>query len=224
MKRILYNTADELIEDGVELLANALTADYQDPALVMVTGGRTPWPVYDVIRERKPEVSPFLHMALSDERFVPLDDPASNAGQLMPLLNACKISGKRALLPRLDFSFARAAFDLDSQFAAFFEHDGTFPLAILGLGSDGHVAGLFSADQIAAGLTSWAQGVDRPDGREGISASARCLLRADHIVFWVVGPDKADAVERLFNAPDTIPAGMIFKAHHNVEVWWANAP
>jgi 6-phosphogluconolactonase len=223
MKRILYNAVDELIEDGVELLGGALTSDDEAPSLVMVTGGRTPRPVYEVLRQRAPSVSEKLHVTLSDERFVSRDDPASNTRQLMPLMDACGISGERAILPRMDYSFARCAFEWDSRLDTFFQAGGSFPLAVLGLGADGHVAGLFSADQIAQGLTGWAQGVDRPDGREGITATARCLLRAERVVFWVVGPDKADAVERLFNAPHSIPAGMIFSPHDNVEVWWADS-
>jgi 6-phosphogluconolactonase len=86
----------------------------------------------------------------------------------------------------------------------------TFALVLLGLGADGHTASLFPHDPALEEEERLAVAVLRPDVAR-VTLTPPPLRAARHVVFLVVGEDKADAVRRAFGAPPdpATPASLI---------------
>jgi 6-phosphogluconolactonase/glucosamine-6-phosphate isomerase/deaminase len=91
--------------------------------------------------------------------------------------------------------------------AVFANEPIAFDLAILGLGEDGHVASLFPGDpalDVTDRLAVHVQGADH----SRITLTLPALSAARHVVFFVLGDAKADAVASLLSGVD-IPAARI---------------
>jgi 6-phosphogluconolactonase len=88
--------------------------------------------------------------------------------------------------------------------------DVTLDLVLLGLGLDGHTASLFPNGQALGEEERLAIAVERPDVAR-VTLTPPPLRAAGHVVFLVVGEDKADAVRRAFGEPPdaATPASLI---------------
>lgn len=210
-----------LLADAGELLRGALQAPSDGPFAVMVTGGTTPLELYRRLAAQPFPVHPLAHVAVSDERVVPLAAPESNYGHLRGLLDALALPEACRLYVHPDAGLEAAAARYDAELAAFRAAGGRVTLALLGLGADGHVASLFRAADVAAGAGRCAIPVQRPAPPARVSVTADLLRQAERVVFLVQGAAKREAVERLLYAPATIPAGLVFASHPAVEVWWS---
>jgi 6-phosphogluconolactonase len=86
----------------------------------------------------------------------------------------------------------------------------TLDLALLGIGADGHTASLFPHHEALEEEERLAVAVERPDVAR-VTLTPPPLRAALHIVFLVLGEEKADAVRRAFGtAPDPgTPASLI---------------
>ena len=113
-----------------------------------------------------------------------------------------------------------AAADYDARLRGFFEQEeGALHLALLGLGEDGHTAGLFGGVRdVPEGR--YAVAVERPDGLEGVTVTPEVLRRARHVLFFVAGEGKREVVERLQSAPRSLAAGRAVEGHPSCEVWY----
>jgi 6-phosphogluconolactonase len=218
---IPFDTRKELETDALALLTTHFVLDAPGPFAVMLTGGRTPLDLYRRLAARPVSASANLHVMLTDERHVPVDSPESNYGNMRDMLAACRVPGARVLRVRTDFPLQGAASGYDAGLAHFFEHGGRLALACLGLGADGHVASLFSAEDVRHGAGRHAIAVRRPDGPARISVTRDVLHRAERLVFLVTGREKEEALDRLANDPKSIPAGLTLHDKDHVEVWFA---
>jgi len=129
-------------------LRGALERDGE--ALITLSGGRTPEPVYRRLGLAKLAWND-VTVTLADERFVPPDDPASNAGLLAQSL----FSGEAAKAQFVPLwteggGLEAAAQRADSALKALARpHDVT----VLGMGDDGHTASLFpGCPELSTGL------------------------------------------------------------------------
>ena len=209
------------MSDRVEVYAEAdfprAAADTIAPLLpaegsVVITGGGAARSVYPELARTRPDWSG-VDVFFSDERCVPPDDPDSNYRMAQRTL-------LDAVAPR---SVHRMEGEIDpSDAAAIYEQtvgERAFDLALLGLGEDAHVAGLFPE---SPGLleTAACVVVDRPDGLRGLSLTPPVLVSAATVVFVVTGPSKAEAVARAMTGDKDVmscPAAM-FREHGSV-VW-----
>ena len=211
--------AEDVLEAAVESeLRRALAFGGLAPHAVMLTGGKTPLGVYRRLECGPAAVIAGMHVIMSDERCVDQDSPQNNLRHLRGMLQANRIAAERViavdggLLPQAALNEFRAG--LESFIAA----GGVIPLALLGLGADGHLAGLFTREDVES--QDAAVMVQRADGLTGISAGASVLRLAKRVIFMVKGADKQNAVDRLLEDPQQIPAGMVYAGHSDVEIWY----
>jgi 6-phosphogluconolactonase len=202
-------------EEATRLVAERLAEQARAGGHVVLTGGRTPRPAYELAAELEPD---WRHVGLwwSDERCVPPDDERSNFGM-----------AKAALLDRLEreptaVHRMRGELGRDAgakEYEAQLTGVGTFDLVLLGLGPDGHIASLFPgfptldvSDRNAVGTEAGHEPlVDR------ITLTLTRLSATRELLFLVAGQDKADAVARAFAGdPSHKTPGSLVRAAEGV--------
>ncbi len=213
-----FATRAELAAAALALLQEVFCDPSPTPRALMLTGGSTPFGVYAALAATGVRAADGVHVFLSDDRHMPLESPESNYGRLCPMLDALGVRERLFIDPAVPVAVAAERYDraLDALLGG-----GTaFPLGILGLGADGHVASLFSAAHLKDAEGHRAIAVRRPDGMNGVSATPSVLCAARRLVFWVAGPEKRQAVEALRQKPSSIPAGLALAAAPSVELWY----
>jgi 6-phosphogluconolactonase len=217
----------ERLTDGAAItrrLAERLRAAFVPAAApggafaVMLAGGSTPLPTYRRLAEDPPVPAPGLHLLLSDERYVPTDAEASNYRRIRPLVDALRLPAERVLRVRTELALEAAAAEHHQRLTRFFEDGGTLPLGLLGLGADGHTAGLFEEADLTRAPDALATWVRRADGLFGITVTPALLARVDQILFVVAGEEKREALGRLLTDPGTVIAGRAVAGHPRVHV------
>ena len=192
-KRIFANTEalDEALAQYVEeALLEAVGS--RGRASLVVSGGSTPRGFFKRLAD-KPLPWQKIEITLADERWVPVDDPDSNEGQLRILLPEQISDGFLSLRGAGDDAVAQVAI-LNTRLA----EQPPFDVVILGMGTDGHTASLFpDAVQLSEGLDitnpKACLVVDPPQApHQRISMSLARLLRSEQVVVHVTGAQKAE--------------------------------
>jgi 6-phosphogluconolactonase len=178
---------------------------------IVLTGGRSPLPLYRVLRERSSE-APWkgVHIYWSDERYVSAEHSDSNQNlvnrhllRYLPL-NPASIHPIATGFPSVE----EAASANGSLLGTSNPHVPPFDIVLLSLGEDGHVASLFPG---SAALTFQKpcfipiRNAPKPPA-ERITMSLPCFTSARFILLLATGESKAPAVARLRNGDPQIPA------------------
>ncbi len=214
-----FSSKKELEAAGLALLRDAFTVPEPLPRAIMLTGGSTPFGIYQALSVAGIQAQKDVHVFLSDERYVPLETGDSNYGRMRSMLDSLGVSKRYRVDSSVPLAIAASRYAADMEGLVAKRIPVT--LAILGLGGDGHVAALFSADQIAEAKGKLAIAVNRPDGMTGVSLGPDMLCRSEQIVFWVCGESKRAAVDALRNSPLSIPAGIALDGAKRVSVWYS---
>ena len=217
----VFKSQTELTGALIELIRSAFTesAAFNQPRAVLLPGGSTPLAVYRALQEEPAEAPVSQWAILTDERYVPPGSNDLNFTHIQPFLESCGIPAERTIQVNTTLDADAAASNFEARLTEFLNEGGTIPLAITGLGADGHTAGLFNPEQIASAEDRLAIRVDRPDGRAGITATPRLIERAERIIFAVAGKDKQDAIHRLQHDPLSIASGLVVQNAKQVELW-----
>lgn len=208
-------------------LADALQRrlDRQDEASIVVSGGTTP---ADCLQElsRVPLDWQRVHVLLSDERWVPADDPDSNESMIREtLLKNC--AAHAHLLPMYDDSVDAAArcVALEEEIL-----DLPFPFAtaLIGMGEDGHFASLFpDFENLNIGLDVDHAGLFLPVSTKAsphprISLTLAAISRSDEVVLLIFGDAKRDVYEKAKLASNGFPVSrLLLQKRAPVHVYWA---
>ena len=201
-------------------VAERLAAAAAAGAHVALSGGRAVGPVFERGAELRPDWAGAT-VWWGDDRAVPPDDERSNY-----------LLARRTLLDRLERepSVRRIRGELGAEAAAE-EYDRLLDgvelgLALNGIGPDGHTASLFPNAPALAERTRRAVAADA--GLEPfvprVTMTVPMFATASELVFFVVGPEKADAVRRAFAeepSPET-PASLV-RGHRTVAILDARA-
>ena len=153
-------------------------------------------------------------MLLGDERFVPADDPASNALMLRQTLLAQTPALQARFHPvPTDAPTPQEAADAFSDLLA-----GLCPgqppcldVVLLGLGDDGHTASLFPGTEATTVLDRNVT-VSEGKGLPRITLTAPVLSAARQVIFLVSGSGKRQALQRLLDPgedPQRTPARLV---------------
>lgn len=183
-------------------LANRLAGELgdclrrHDHASFAVPGGTTPGPVFDALSGAELDW-PRVHVMLTDERWVPADDPRSNAG----LLEARLFQGHAAAATRVSLEVDGEPEEGAARLADALAPELPLSICLLGMGSDGHTASLFpGADRLEAALSQRAphamaiRAPGAPEARVTLTAPVLAGALSKHIL--IVGEEKRGALER----------------------------
>lgn len=202
-----------------EAVIETVAGPYKDPTAIMLAGGSTPLAAYSIVAQARRRIDPKLTVFFSDDRHVPPWDEKSNFGNIVPHLHRCGILDNYVLRVHGELPLEAAVNDYEKQLDGFFKRNGKIALGLLGLGTDGHTASLFNADDIKRGTNALAVGVQRPDGLQGISVTPSVLARVERLLIVISGAGKKAMAQTLINSPGSIAAGLAVKGHPNVELW-----
>lgn len=216
-----FESVQQLQSETAALLAGALAEKRANPFAVMLSGGQTPMPAYQLLAGRRVPVAANAHVLFSDERLVPDSSPDSNYGRVAPVLRALRIPDERVIRADTSMSLKVAADQYDADLREFLAQRGEVTLGLLGLGADGHTASLFSTYDMQRGRGRMAIPVPREVKPDRVSVSVALIEKTLHIVFLVCGPDKKPVIERMIREPMSIAAGQAVAHARSVELWIA---
>jgi 6-phosphogluconolactonase len=217
-----YPDAEMLAINLANVLAGKLTAAlmHEDRATLVVPGGTTPGPVFDALCDADLDWSR-VDIMLSDERWVPENDPRSNAA----LIRARLLTGRAA---QASFhAFYAGGDDPEktlSQVEARIAPLLPAAVALLGMGADMHTASLFPrGDNLRLALDPGAPTLVamRAPGLDctRVSLSAPALRGTMSLHLVIIGEDKRAALDRAATlAPEEAPVAAILDL---AEVHWA---
>lgn len=217
-----YPDSEMLAINLANVLAGALTSALlrHDAVSFVVPGGSTPGPVFDALCDADLEWDR-VTVLLSDERWVPEDDPRSNAALIRKRL----LTGRAAAASFIPFYMADHSPEdalpaLTEQIAPHLP----ISVALLGMGADMHTASLFPrgdtldlalADDAPDLVVMRAEALDVPR----ISLTARVLRDALQLHIVITGDDKRAALDRALTLhPQEAPVAAILD---EAEVHWA---
>lgn len=228
MQKIVEVLPDKtgLIERALAVVLDKMQSACQSrgTCTIALAGGSTPKPLYEALAAQDLPWEK-IHVFWGDERYVPPDNPDSNAGM-----------ARTAWLSRVDMPAAnihpmptdgespeKDAAKHDGQLREFFGVPaGEFPafdVILLGMGDDGHTASLFphtEALQVRDRLVT----VGNKDGTPRITFTVPLINQARCVLFMVAGANKKPALAQIFApAADEVayPARMI---QPQGELWW----
>ena len=194
---------------------------------IALTGGHTPQALYRLLAKepwRSRIAWADLHCFWGDERFVPADDPRSNARMaieaLLDHVPVPKANIHRIPTEGMDIGeSARTYEDTLRGFHGPGDEQPLFSLVLMGLGADGHTASLFPGQGAVEERERWVVPVAHA-GLEPfvprVTLTLPALAACDEMLFLVSGGDKRDALRRVREG-EPIPAG---RAHARGELAW----
>lgn len=213
----IFESTDELMRGTARAIAERATNDAMGGAVIALSGGTTPVPVYeilgrdDALRERR------VTWVVVDERYVPESDPQSNSAMIRRTLFA------RGIAPA--HRFLRFKTELNDPQATVREFEREWQelgiekidTVVLGVGDDGHTASLFPGtealnveDRIAIALF-----VEKLDMWR-VTITKPVIRAADLRMVQVAGESKREILRGVRDGADY----PIAQATNGVETWW----
>ncbi|HYC93176.1 MAG TPA: 6-phosphogluconolactonase [Thermoanaerobaculia bacterium] len=200
-----------IFENHEDLSQAAARAILQSGAKsIALTGGSTPRRLYEILA---PSLPAGVTWVLVDERFVPHDDPQSNAAMIERTLFS------RGLPPRwlsFDTSLPDAAASARA-FEAQWDLAEPLDLVLLGCGEDGHTASLFPGTPVLDVVDRVASEVYVPRLEQWRVTLTMPVIRAAKMrMVLVSGESKAPVLEEIRAGADY----PVVRATQGVDTWW----
>jgi 6-phosphogluconolactonase len=195
--------------------------DVRGRASLIATGGRSPHGTYDRLAQSALDWSR-VTVSLSDDRFVPPDDPASNEKLVRERLLTGRAANARFQPLRYDTASPQASADLAEPHLAVL---APYDMLLLGMGEDGHIASLIPGDPdldktldptglcFVAGVPA---GLGSPPVAR-VTLTLKALLTARQILVLIAGERKHQIVSRERGLP---VHALLEQAKGRVRVLW----
>ena len=219
---VVADTAAELAARTAQAIGTALdlVLAERDRAQIALAGGETPKAAYRLLGQQH---LPWdrVDVLLGDERWVPADDPSSNARMVSETLLA-EGPGRQACLHAVPTALATPELGAEAYADVLQTLCGSSPpvldLVVLGLGDDGHTASLFPGTA-APSVVDRAVTLGEGKGLPRVTLTAPTLSAARQVLFLVSGAGKVQALQRLLDpqeSPERTPAKLV---QPSTEVW-----
>ncbi|MFM7648721.1 MAG: 6-phosphogluconolactonase [Cyanobium sp.] len=212
---VVVESGEALARRCAETIASAidLALAQRDRCQIALAGGTTPAAAY---RHLGQQHLPWerVDLLLGDERWVPADDPASNARLVRETLMSGG-PGQAACLHPVPTQLTDPQQGAEAYAATLAQLCSGEPpvldLVLLGLGDDGHTASLFPG---TAATRERQRTVTVGDGKglARITLTAPVLSAARQVIFLVSGEGKRQALSRLLDpseSPERTPARLV---------------
>jgi len=198
----VFENVDELAKASAAFVAQLHHErdSKNDPFTFALSGGRSPWLM---LSELSHDEIAWEHTTIYqvDERAVPDDDDLRNLKHIRAALGSTG-----ATIEAMDVDNP----DLDAgarEYAAKIPH--RFDLIHLGLGPDGHCASLVPNDPVLE-VTDRLVAISGPyQDTMRMTLTYPALHRANQLLWLVSGEDKIDALAKLLDGDESIPAGRV---------------
>jgi 6-phosphogluconolactonase len=200
-----FENLDEINHAAAELFVQAARKAISENGrfTVALTGGSSPVQLYKILAQE-----PYLNQVSwekvfvfwGDERWVPLDDPRSNARMAFETLLDHVPIPKEQVFPmwaegKQPIQFAS---EYENQLKLTLGDNGAFDLILLGMGVDGHTASLFPGTSVLEEEKDWVKAYYlEPQQMHRITLTAPLINRAKEIVFLTHGENKAPALREI---------------------------
>ena len=215
----IFDSAADLISATARLIEQRV-AD-RPAASVALSGGSTPKPLYELLG-RSPDRETLAKTAITwvvvDERYVPIDDPQSNAGMMQRTLF------REGMSPSHRFLRFRTELNDPARTARQFEDDWrafglqTLDLILLGIGDDGHTASLFPGTPVLEVTDRIAAEVFVPRLDQWRVTLTLAVIRAAALrVVLVAGDSKAKIIRE---AREGVDYPITRATSGDIETWW----
>jgi 6-phosphogluconolactonase len=219
---VVADSAAELAARTAQAIGTALdlVLAERDRAQIALAGGETPKAAYRLLGQQH---LPWdrVDVLLGDERWVPADDPSSNARMVRETLLA-EGPGRQACLHAVPTTLTTPEQGAEAYADVLQTLCGSSPpvldLVVLGLGDDGHTASLFpgtAAPRVVDRTVTLGEGKGLPR----VTLTAPTLSAARQVLFLVSGAGKVQALQRLLDpqeSPERTPAKLV---QPSSEVW-----
>jgi len=228
-KLTIVPDADALAQEAATRLLARL-AEPRERFAVGLTGGSSPEGLYRLLAtEPYRNQIPWdrVHWFWGDDRFVPQDDPRSNAGQARRLFldHAQVPAANLHAIPTDAANVDEAARRYQAELREFYGAEWLdperplFDLILMGVGNDGHTASLFPGHPQLDETERWAVGVPHA-GMEPfvprVTLTFPALASTRDMLFLVTGRGKREIMARLLAGAD-LPAA---RAHSDGDLVW----
>ena len=214
----IFDSAGDLIRAAARTIQQRVDAGAR---VIALSGGTTPKPLYEMLG--RPPYRDHLAMeaitwVIVDERFVPVDDPQSNAGMIQETLFADGVPPAHRFL-----RFRTELADAEAVAAAFNEEWKALgieqlDIALLGMGDDGHTASLFPGtpvleidDRISAAVF-----VPKLDMWR-ITLTKHVLREAKLRMVLATGEKKRPILDQVREGAE-LPIALVTRGE--IETWW----
>lgn len=215
-----FDSKASLQDAAHQLISEYLQRPSDGPFAIMLSGGNTPLPVFARFSQSPVPVHADAWITYTDDRHVPETSPESNYGNSHPMLESLGLLDRTIRVQgNLELEAAADAFENDLK--RFLDTGGTFPLALLGIGADGHTCSLFSDEDIKACENRLAAPIYRDSPPNRVTVSPSLLARVERIVIMAAGEDKQEMCNALRTNPESITAGKALANCKHVELWQA---
>jgi 6-phosphogluconolactonase len=198
----IYDTADEVLlslaDSFVEMAQEAIAE--KSEFTVALSGGSSPKKLYELLAssEFSSQVDwKKVYFFFGDERYVPADDPESNALMAKKaLFDPLRIPAENIFTVDTTLSPEEAAAKYAEAIQNRFQAEkARFDLILLGLGDDAHTASLFPHTSVLAEEEATVKAVFLPEKNvHRITLTAPLINQAHQVAFLVYGESKAEAV------------------------------